>query len=84
MIKRIHKMALITWDIISGDTLTALEEVEGKNTMTRDEVIEVVADADYMMFHGQDKEAYEAWKVLTFEEQDKILKGAFTFKRYGW
>lgn len=85
MVKRIHRMAITTWDIIGGDVLTIMEEMGEGNVMSRDAVIESVSDADYMLTHGHDKEAYEAWKSLaTCNEKEKILKDAFPHKRYGW
>jgi len=85
MVDRIHRMANRTWDIIGGDILTVMEEMGEGNIMSKDEVIESVSDADYMMTHGNDKEAYEAWKKIpTWEERQNILKGAFLHERYGW
>jgi hypothetical protein len=85
MVKRIHRMANITWDVIGGDILTLMEETGEGNVLTRDEVIEAVSDASYMMYHGNDKKAYEAWNALpTWEEKQKILKDAFPHKKYGW
>ena len=84
MVERIQRMAITTWDIIGGDMLTVMEEMGEGDVMSQDAVIECVADADYMLTHGRDKEAYEAWKKLKWKEQDKILKDAFPYKRYGW
>lgn len=85
MVERIQRMAIVTWDVIGGDILTVMEEMGEGNVMTRDEVIEAVSDADYMLTHGHDKEAYEAWKTLpSWEEKQKILEGAFPHTRYGW
>ena len=85
MIKRIQQMASRTWDVIGGDILTVLEEQGEKPIMPRDHVIECVCDASYMLTHGGDKEAYEAWNnVLTYEQKIAIIKPAFPYKRYGW
>jgi len=84
MIERIHRMANTTWDIIGGDILTVMEEMGEGNIMSRDAVIEAVSDASYMLTHGDDKEAYEAWNKLKWNEKEKMLKGAFPFKKYGW
>ena len=84
MVDRIHRMANATWDTIGGDILTVMEEMGEGNVMSRDAVIESVSDASYMMTHGHDKEAYEAWNKLKWKEKEKILKGAFPFERYGW
>ena len=85
MVKRIHTMANRTWDVIGGDILTVMEEMGEGNVMSQDAVIEAVSDASYMLTHGDDKEAYEAWNTLpTWKEKEKILSAAFLFKRYGW
>ena len=84
MVERIHRMANITWDTIGGDILTVMEEMGEGNTMSRDAVIEAVSDADYMMTHGRDEEAYKTWNKLEWKEKEKVLKGAFQYKQYGW
>jgi len=84
MTERIHRMANTTWDIIAGDILTVMEEMGEGNIMSQDAVIEAVSDADYMLTHGGDEEAYEAWNKLEWKEKEKILKGAFPYKKYGW
>jgi len=84
MVTRIHRMANITWDVIGGDILTVMEEQGEGNTLTKEEVIECVSDASYMMYHGQDKEAYEKWNSLKWDDKKKLLEGAFPFERYGW
>ena len=84
MIDRIHRMANRTWDVIGGDILTVMEEQGEGNTLTKDEVIECVSDASYMMYHGGDKEAYEEWNKLGWDDKAKVLKDAFPFATYGW
>jgi hypothetical protein len=84
MVKRIQEMAARTWDVIGGDVLTILEQEGEVPVMSKADVIETVSDADYMLTHGDDKEAYQIWKELDFDEQFKVLKGAFTYARYGW
>jgi len=78
---RIHAMARRTWEVIGGDILQLFEcQSVSKNT-----VIETVCDADYMMFHGGDKEAYKEWRKLDgWNEKMKAVEGAFTHSRYGW
>jgi hypothetical protein len=85
MEQRIIRMASITWDQIGGDVLTSLEQ-EGKYpVLPREHVIETVCDADYMLTHGGDKEAYKFWDGLkTYEEKKKVVGKAFLFKSYGW
>ncbi len=85
MKKRMELMALKTWDVIGGDCLTVLEEMDDRNYMTKDEVIEVVCDAGYMKMHGGDKEAYEYWsKLPNYDEKMKAIESAFLHERYGW
>jgi len=84
MIKRIHKMALITWDTIGGDILNLLDEDVEEQSLSQEDVIDAVADASYMFYHGCDNEAYKVWDNLPHEEKISILKDAFPFKRYGW
>jgi hypothetical protein len=85
MTKRIHRMANITWDVISGDILTLKKECGEKPILTKDEVVDCVCDASYMMYHGGDKEAFEVWDgIKNYKEQTKIISDAFTFNRYGW
>ena len=84
MIERIQRMANMTWDVIGGDVLTVLEEAGEEPVMKRNEVVETVCDASYMLTHGGDKEAYNAWDKLPYKEKTKIVTGAFPFTRYGW
>ena len=83
MKERMERMASRTWDQIGGDVLNAVGGTEA--TMPKDEVMEVVCDADHMMTFGDDKEAYEAWKALpTYKDKLKAIEGAFTYDAYGW
>ena len=84
MIKRIHIMANRTWEVIGGDILTLMEEQGEGNSITKDGVVECVCDASYMMYHGNDKEAYEEWNKLEWNDKEKVVSDAFPFKRYGW
>jgi len=84
MKKRITIMASKTWNAIGGDILTSLEEAGEDAILDQATVIEVVCDADHMMMYGQDKEAYEFWKRLSFEEKENAVAKAFPFKTYGW
>jgi hypothetical protein len=84
MAKRIAIMAMKTWNAIGGDVLTSLEEAGEDAVMPRDHVIEVVCDADHMQMYGQDKEAYEVWKNLSFDDKEKTVGEAFPYSTYGW
>ena len=85
MSERIQKMALLTWDQIGGDCLRGLEEVGEQPIMSKDEVLEIVCDADHMKMYGLDSEAYEVWKNLPdYDAKLNAIKSAFPFERYGW
>jgi len=85
MEKRIIRMASTTWDVIGGDVLHSLQEAGEPPEMPRADVIETVCDADYMLTHGGDKEAYKFWDGLkTYEEKKRVVGKAFLFKSYGW
>lgn len=84
MAKRIQTMARQTWDMIGGDVLKCIEENSMKARMPRSHVVEVVCDAGYMALYGDDKEAYEFWKTLSFFQQEKYVAKAFSSKYYGW
>lgn len=84
---RLIGIAKTTWDIIGGDILQSIEEYGDKPEMPRSHVIEVVRDADYMLMHGGDPEAYAYYLYLRDHHEkhlDKVMKEAFTFKRYGF
>ncbi len=80
---RMIGMAERTWRRIGVDILTCLEEAGVDPIMTRDEVIEVVSDADHIMIHDVDSRAYEHWKSLTREEKMNVLAEAFSNIVYG-
>ena len=84
MRKRICQMMNSTWQAIGSDCLTAREECGEKGAMPRSEVIEVVCDADYASMYGDDKEAYEIFKRLSYDDMKKLGKIAFPYTRYGW
>jgi hypothetical protein len=84
MKQRIINAALRTWDNIGSDCLNCLSEQGEEPVMPQDHVIETVADADYMNIYGGDKDAYEEFKKLSWEEKEEILRDAFPFKTYGW
>lgn len=85
----IQTIAERVWQDLAGDLFSALAE-EGKTSIPRAEVMEVVADAGRMEEIAQRKvdegKRYEA--VLPFlkhagqDEMNKVLKKHFTFARY--
>jgi len=78
--KRIMEAANRTWQAIGGEILQAAEE----DNISREEVIECVADAGYLEDFGEDKEAVKEFRKLSYEEQEEIMLKAFPFSRYGW
>lgn len=89
MDKRLMRMASCTWDTIGGDCLVNdMGEPDESVSLPRSHVIEIVGDADYMLMHGSDPEAYAYYIYLRESNQikhrDKIMKQAFPYKRYGW
>ena len=78
--KRITEAANRTWRAIGGEILQAAEE----DNITREEVIECVADAGYLEDFGEDNLAVAEFRNLPYEQQEEILLKAFPFKRYGW
>ncbi len=85
MKKRIERMAYRTWEVISGDIFTVMEEQGMKAVLDRATVIECVCDADYMLTHGGDEEAYKEWsKLPTYDAKMEEIKGAFPHLKYGW
>jgi len=73
---RIGRMALRTWDIIGHDVLQVVP------MMSKAEVVEVVCDADHMKMYGDDPQAYDHWRSLTFDEQTETVAKAFPFEYY--
>jgi hypothetical protein len=85
MDKRLSHIAQRTWDYIGYDVISACMD-DGRNTMKRSDVIEVVCDAGYMHMYGNDDEAY-AYYLYLLEKNEKhlakVMKEAFPFKYYG-
>lgn len=81
---RIIDMAHKTWNAIGADILTAVEEGTGDTSIPRDEVVEVVMDADHMNMYGHDPEAYKYFQTLDYDDKERVLKKAFPLSRYGW
>ncbi len=87
MDERLARLANDTWDIIGGDVLNACEDCGQKAIMSRNNVIEVVCDADHMQTNGNDPDAYAYYLYLRDKNpkhRNKVMKEAFPFARYGW
>jgi predicted aconitase len=83
--KRLKKAAYQTWMNIGEDILASVQQFDGRTEMKRTDVIEVVSDADHMLTHGNDDEAYAYFLYLNSDHRehlDKIMKEAFPFKYY--
>jgi hypothetical protein len=81
------------WQYIGSDALQALQECEGETSIPRDEVIELVLDADrietLILNHhpvdGKDEqEAFAKFKKLDYKRKCEIGRQAFRYERYGW
>jgi formate-dependent phosphoribosylglycinamide formyltransferase (GAR transformylase) len=85
MKKRIFNAMLRTWDAIGADTLTMLEEAGEPAVLPKDEVIELVIDADRLREFGGDKEAIDTlYNLPSYEQKVEVGREAFTFDRYSW
>lgn len=74
MAEQISRMARRTWEVIASDLSSAMSEAgEG---LTLSLAVEAVGDADYMLTHGKDKEAYAAFQAMEYEAQDALLRKA--------
>ena len=85
MKERIMRMANRTWDAIGGDVLVDDNgNPDESMSLPKDHVIEIVMDADHMMYHGGDEEAYKVYEKLSYEDKMTIMNEAFTYEYYGW
>jgi hypothetical protein len=74
-----------TWDVIGCDTLTMLEEAGEPAVLSKDEVIELVIDADRLREFGEDKEATDTlYNLPSYKQKVEIGRKAFPFKKYGY
>lgn len=78
--KRMNRAANFTWQAI-GDDILKVAEVD---SMTREDVIEVVIDCDYLERYGDDAEAVAAFRALGADERQEMLVKALPCKHYGW
>lgn len=85
MKSRIATMANTTWQQIASDVLTDdMGNPDYRKNLPRSHVVEIVCDADYMLYHGYDKEAYAYWRTLPWKLRHRLVTEAFHFTRYGW
>lgn len=83
-VKILHSMMSRTWNVIGNDIFQS----EGKTTMTRDEVVDVVIDANYLEMYGsisnskEEKHIIESFRKLSFEDQAAIAKEHFKHEVY--
>lgn len=71
-----------TWQAIGADILAVVPE----QSISRDEVIEVVLDADRLECYADEesKPVVETFRTLPYPEQIAIAKKYFVFERYGY
>jgi hypothetical protein len=84
--KRIAMAINITWQEIGHDVITSMQENEHRNYITKDEMIEVTTDANYVETYSRDKEAAKWIDELFKADYDgayKFLRKLFKYKRYG-
>jgi len=82
MRKRIRDMAWSTWEVIAEDAYDVQRENTGDWRMTVDEIVDSVTDADMMLIHGGDREAYTAWyQQKTHKERVELIKAVFEEER---
>jgi len=74
-----------TWETIASDLGVAIRQENPKqHSLPTREVINVVLDADYVLFHGGvDEELYRTWMTLPHGARSRIAKEVFgTFKTW--
>jgi hypothetical protein len=87
--KEFQKAAQATWQTIAYDTLQCIAESEGKDinrvVMKKDEVIETVLDADYILTYGgiKDPVVKDFYSNGDYNQMIEILKEDFKHARYG-
>lgn len=69
-----------TWNAIGGDII----EAGGGSDVSRDTVIEVVLDANYLETYGDAPEDVKAFRAMSYDDQDAFALTVFTFSAYGY
>ena len=87
--KEFQRAAQATWQTIAYDLFQSIAESEEKDinrvTMKKDEVIECVLDADYILTYGgiKDPVVKDFYKNGDYDQMIEILKEDFKHARYG-
>jgi hypothetical protein len=86
MQERIKRAALRVWDYIAADCLVNEEgEPDESVHMHRDQVVELVIDADRLRMYGGDEEAAEVfYNKMGREARWNLMRSAFNYETYGW
>jgi len=84
IVKRMCDALNHTWDIIGGDILESRKVMGESTELTREEVMEIITDADYLKTYGGDEQAYNAFMHLNEFEREEVLRLAFPFKTYSY
>jgi hypothetical protein len=75
------------WDYIGSDCLQMTQEMDGRDYMKKDEVIEVCLDADRPAEQAktpEEKELLKRFDALPYEESLKLARKMFKYARYGY
>jgi hypothetical protein len=71
------------WNYIASDCLSALAEAGEGDSMSRDDVIEVVCDADRLTTLTKVSPALVAWlDAVDYDVLKRVMRKIFTYKRY--
>ena len=81
MEEEIKKAMRGVWDYIAGDTMTMIQEQDGRNYATRDEVIEMVCDAGRTE-ECLEPETREYYRALGYKKVIALAKEEFKSARY--
>lgn len=78
-IKIIHTAMWRVWEVIGGEFF----QENNESFLSREEVIEVILDANYLESFGNCKaDLLKEFRKLPYEDQEKIAKQKFTLERY--
>jgi hypothetical protein len=86
MLTKAARALLRTWETIAADLFACLEHASGETvkSMSRDAVVEVVLDANYLEMYGGSEETAK-WIRSLDESGDQfkaLIKKAFPYERY--
>jgi len=83
--KEVSEAMQITWETISYDFLEMIYVTTGNESASREDVIEIVLDADRVVMHGDMyEETAKRFKELQLDEKYRIANETFTEDRYGY